>query len=133
MSDRFRIADDMKPDQANWGSFRWVSHPASTGATQLTVMSATIVSGEGHNFHKHPDQEEVLHVVAGEIEQWVDREKRTLRAGDSVFIPAGTVHATFNVGTRDAGLVVVFGPCVGFGFESIEVGGDAPWKDLRAA
>jgi quercetin dioxygenase-like cupin family protein len=132
MTSNFRIAGEIKPDAADWGLARWVSNPKSTGARQLAVLDATLLPGKGHSFHKHPDQEEVMYVAAGKIEQWVEREKRILGAGDAVFIPAGVVHATFNVGQDDARLTVIFSPCVGDGFEAVDVSGEAPWKGLRS-
>jgi len=38
----------------------------------------------------------MIYVIEGEIEQWVDGEKRILRLGDSAFIAADVVHASFN-------------------------------------
>jgi quercetin dioxygenase-like cupin family protein len=90
-----------------------------------------LAPGQAHSFHKHPSQEEVMYVVSGNVEQWIDREKRVLGAGDAAFIPAGMVHATFNTGKTEAHLLVVFSPCVGDGFEVIDVSSDAPWKGLR--
>ena len=88
--------------------------------------------GKGHNFHKHPDQEEVILVVAGKVEQWIDREKAILDPGDSAFIPADIVHASFNVGDHPAKIVAILGPCVGpIGYELVDVADDAPWKTLR--
>jgi quercetin dioxygenase-like cupin family protein len=121
----------MAPDYAPWGHSRWVSHPASTGARQLATLDANIAPGQGHSFHKHPDQEEVLCVIEGQIEQWIDRDKRILGAGDAIFIAPGTVHATFNIGKSDARVVVIFGPCVGDGFAAVDVSGESPWKAIR--
>jgi len=132
MTSQFRIKKEIAPDQADWGHSRWLSHPASTGARQLAALDANIAPGKGHDFHKHPDQEEVLYVIDGQIEQWIDREKRILGAGDTIFIAPGTVHATFNVGKEDAHVVVVFSPCVGDGFEAVDMSGDTPWQGLRA-
>ena len=133
MTDMFRISSEMKREPKSFGSLRWISRPLSTGAKQLTTIDVTIVPGQGHDFHKHPDQEEVIFVVAGTVEQWIDREKRILGPGDGAFIPAGLVHASFNGGQDDARLVVTFGPCLGDGgFESVELAGEAPWKGLRA-
>ncbi len=131
MGSNFRIATEIKTDQASWGHSRWVSNPASTGARQLTFLDAMLAPGQAHSFHKHPSQEEVMYVVSGNVEQWIDREKRVLGAGDAAFIPAGMVHATFNTGKTEAHLLVVFSPCVGDGFEVIDVSSDAPWKGLR--
>ena len=44
---------------------------------------------KGHNFHYHSNQEEVLYVVSGTVEQWLERERRTLGPGDSIFIRLG--------------------------------------------
>ena len=71
-------------------------------------------------------------VVAGQVEQWIDREKRLLGPGDSAFIPAGMVHASFNAGDGEAKLAAILGPCVGeIGYVSVEVGDEAPWNTLR--
>ena len=130
MVNNFRIASELKSDQASWGHGRWVSNPASTGARQLTVLDARLAPGQSHSFHKHPNQEEVMYVVSGKVEQWIDREKRLLGAGDAAFIPAGVVHATFNRGS-EAQLLVIFSPCVGDGFDVIDVSGEAPWNRIR--
>jgi quercetin dioxygenase-like cupin family protein len=130
MGNNFRIATEISTDQASWGHSRWVSNPPSTGARQLTVLDAALAPGQAHSFHKHPSQEEVMYVVSGKVEQWIDREKRLLGAGDAAFISAGIVHATFNSG-GEARLLVIFSPCVGEGFEVIDVSGEAPWNGLR--
>jgi quercetin dioxygenase-like cupin family protein len=132
MTSRFRIAADLETFREHWGLRRWVSHPPSTGARALTVVTATLAPGQQHSFHRHPSQEEVIFVTAGEIEQWVEQEKRTLHPGDAVFIPPDVVHASFNVGQSDATMLAIFGPCVGEdGYEVIDVADEAPWKALR--
>ena len=133
MAGKFVIARETAPEVLEWGRLGWLSHPPSTGARQLTVIDVTLAPGKGHNFHKHPDQEEMIYLVAGKVEQWVDREKRILGAGDSAFLPAGTVHASFNVGDSDAKIVAILGPCVGpGGYELVDVADEAPWKNLRS-
>jgi quercetin dioxygenase-like cupin family protein len=133
MNSHFRMAADNPPGDEDWVTRRWVCHPASTGAKQLTVVDATLAPGQAHSFHSHPNQEEVVFVIAGKVEQWVDREKRVLSFGDAAFIPAGMIHASFNAGEGDARLVAIFGPSIGEGFETIDMSGEAPWKALRAS
>ncbi|MEZ4684145.1 MAG: cupin domain-containing protein [Caldilineaceae bacterium] len=116
----------------DWGSLAWVSRPQSTEATDLTVIEVTLNPGGGHNFHKHPDQEEVIYVLEGEVEQWLEQESRKLRPGDSIFIKAGIVHASFNNSSSAAKLLAILGPCVGEGgYVSVEVGDQEPWSGLR--
>jgi quercetin dioxygenase-like cupin family protein len=116
----------------DWGSLAWVSRPQHTEAEQLTVIEVTLNPGGGHNFHKHPDQEEVIYVIEGEVEQWLEQDARLLRPGDSVFIKADIVHASFNNSSTPAKLLAILGPCVGDGgYVSVEVGDQAPWATLR--
>jgi quercetin dioxygenase-like cupin family protein len=132
MPGKYMILSDVPPEILDWGQLRWLSNPPATGAKDLTVIDVTLDPGKGHNFHKHPDQEEVIVVIAGQVEQWLDRDKRLLGPGDSVFIPAGMVHASFNAGTDEARLAAILGPCVGdVGYVSVEVADEAPWNTLR--
>jgi quercetin dioxygenase-like cupin family protein len=132
MAGKFVVATDTKLEVNDWGRLGWLSNPPNTGAKQLTVIDVSLDPGKGHNFHKHPDQEEVILVVAGKVEQWVDRDKRILGPGDSAFIPGDVVHASFNVGDQPAKIVAILGPCVGpIGYEVVDVSNDSPWKTLR--
>lgn len=90
-----------------------------------------MIPGKGHNFHKHPGQEELMFVLDGQIEQWIDKEKRILGPGDSAFIPPGVVHASFNAGDNETKVLAIFGPCFGDGFEMIDMADVAPWKTLK--
>ena len=52
--------------------------------------------------HRHPG-EEVIYVLEGALEYDVDgKPPVTLKAGDVLFIPYGTVHSAKNVGTGHA-------------------------------
>ena len=52
--------------------------------------------------HTHPG-EEIIYVLAGSIEYQVEgKPPVTLKAGDVLFIPAGTIHAAKNVGSGNA-------------------------------
>lgn len=132
MSGKFVPASAVDREQLDWGTLGWVSRPPSTGAEQLTVIEVDLLPGKGHDFHKHPDQEEVIFVLDGQIEQWLEQEKQTLRPGDGIFIPKDVVHASFNVGDEPAKLMAILGPCVGEGgYEMVEVADQDPWRSLR--
>jgi len=132
MTGKFISAKDVKREELEWGSLAWFSSPAASGAKDLVAIEVTLSPTRGHNFHKHPKQEELIYVIEGEIEQWVDREKRTLRPGDSAFIGADVVHASFNVSDRNAKLLAILGPCVGSeGYELVDVANQEPWISLR--
>ncbi len=132
MDGKFICATDVKREELEWGSLAWFSSPASSNAKDLVVIEVTLGPAGGHNFHKHPRQEEVIYVIEGEIEQWLDQQKRMLRSGDSVFIGADVVHASFNVSDRNAKLLAILGPCIGAeGYELVDVAKQEPWVTLR--
>jgi quercetin dioxygenase-like cupin family protein len=132
MSGKFIISADTPREMLAWGALGWFSHPPATGAKHLTVIDVSLDPGQGHNFHKHPDQEEVIFVASGQVEQWIGQEPHVLRPGDAAFIPADMVHASFTVGQEPAHLLAILGPCVGeIGYELVDVSGEAPWNTLR--
>jgi quercetin dioxygenase-like cupin family protein len=129
---RFVMHDDVRQDSFDWGNVGWRCIPAITGSKHMAVLDVTLEPGFGHNFHKHPDQEEMIIVQAGEIEQWIEREHQVLSVGDSVYIDRDVVHASFNIGAETARLQVVLGPSVGDGgYELVDVAADQPWATLR--
>lgn len=131
MKPKFTPSREAEREQLEWGELAWLSRPGNTGAQELVVVEVSVGPGGGHAFHKHPQQEEVIYVLEGEIEQWLEQEKRVLRPGDSAFIPADTVHASFNRSAAQARVLAILGPCIGpEGYELVDVAGEAPWKDL---
>src|SRR3954469_3298165 len=123
---------DVEQEQFDWGTIGWRCRPANTGARQLVVMDVTLEPGEGHDFHRHDGQEEMIIVKQGTVTQFLERESTTLAAGDSVYIDAGVVHASFNDGGETAQLQVVIGPSLGEGgYDLVDVAGDEPWSSLR--
>jgi quercetin dioxygenase-like cupin family protein len=132
MNGRFVHDAEIEREELDWGGLGWISRPPSTGAEQLTVLDVTLEPGHGHDFHQHPEQEEVIVVQAGEIEQWLEAEKAVLGPGEAVFIGKGTVHASFNRGRETARLTVALGPCAGEGgYELVDVSAEEPWRSLR--
>ena len=132
MSGKFIPATEADREQLDWGALAWLSRPQTTGAKDLVVIEVSLSPGGGHNFHKHPEQEEVIYVIEGTVEQWLRDEKQMLSSGDSVFIPADVVHASFNTSDAPAKLLAILGPCVSDeGYQLVEVADEAPWNTLR--
>jgi quercetin dioxygenase-like cupin family protein len=67
-----------------------------TGAGQLTVFEQECAPNHGAPSHIHA-VEEVLRVLAGRAEVWVNEDRATLDAGCLVIIPAGAVHGFTNI------------------------------------
>ncbi len=64
-------------------------------------MRVDIPAGGAFPKHSHPG-EEVVYMIEGVLEYQLDgRPPVTLKAGEVLFIPAGTVHAVKNVGSSN--------------------------------
>ena len=70
---------------------------ALSGAAQLCIFEQWCEPGRGAPTHLHA-VEEVLTVLAGEAEVWLGEDKATLRAGQSLLVPAGRKHGFRNAG-----------------------------------
>lgn len=132
MTGKFTGSGEVQREQVPWGSLAWCSSPAATSAEALVVVEVTINPGGGHSFHKHPNQEEVIYMIDGEVEQWIGGRKRILGPGDSAFIGKDVVHASFNASDQAARLLAVLSPSIGpEGYELVDVAGQEPWASIR--
>jgi quercetin dioxygenase-like cupin family protein len=74
-------------------------HDLSAQGREVIQARVEIDPGVSSPRHRHPG-EEIIYVLEGALEYQVEgKPPVTLRAGDVLFIPAGTVHAAKNVGT----------------------------------
>ena len=123
---------DVEQERFDWGTIGWRCRPANTGARQLVVMDVTLEPGEGHPFHRHDGQEEMIIVTHGTITQYLERESTTLAPGDSIYIDEGVVHASYNDGDETAHLQVVIAPSIGDeGYGLVDVSSEEPWVSVR--
>jgi quercetin dioxygenase-like cupin family protein len=122
---------DVRREQFDWGVIGWRLVPAN-GAKHLVVMDVELQPGGGHDFHRHPGQEEIIIVKDGTIVQFLGEESQTMTTGDSVFVPEGQVHASFNDGEQTAYLQVVISPSLGgeTGYGLEDVTDQEPWASL---
>ncbi len=132
MTRHFIEHDAIEPDRVPWGERRTLSSPSSTGSEQIVLLHVTLRPGAFHAFHRHPEQEEMLFVLEGTVEQWVGTERRVLSTGDSCFIPRDIPHASFNESGEVVRLLAVLSPAVGpTGHTMIDVSTEEPWASLR--
>ena len=89
---------EMPPEQWRLGVETRMLVSASNGATQLCIFEQWIAPGAGAPTHTHP-VEEVLTVREGEAEMWMDQQRITVLAGQSLVVPANRVHGFRNSGT----------------------------------
>jgi quercetin dioxygenase-like cupin family protein len=89
---------DIPPEQWRPGTETRMRVSALNGAAQLCIFEQWIAPGSGAPTHTHP-VEEVLTVLAGEAEMWLDDFRAIVTAGQSLIVPAGRRHGFRNSGT----------------------------------
>ena len=109
----------------------WHCKPGMVADTNLMFVRAQLPPGEAHRFHYHPRMEEILYILSGTAEQWIEQEKRIMKAGDAIYLPAGMIHGTYNTGTETLDFLAVLSPAKTGDPVTIEVSDREPWKSLR--
>jgi mannose-6-phosphate isomerase-like protein (cupin superfamily) len=72
---------------------------ARQGATQLCIFEQWVAPAAGAPTHWHP-VEEVLTIISGKAEMWLDDQPAVLTAGQSLIVPARRRHGFRNVGAE---------------------------------
>ena len=130
---RFVTEAEMQVESSPWGPHEWLSRPGLTDARELLLVRVRMPPGRAHQFHRHPQMEEIIYVISGTAEQWVDHERRTLRAGESAHIPADVVHGTYNAGEDTLVFLAILAPTAAGGPALIDVHEEEPWRSLRTS
>ena len=74
-------------------------HDLSVPGREVIQVRVDLDPGVAFPRHRHPG-EEIVYVIEGSLEYEVEgKPPVTLKAGDVLFIPAGTIHAAKNVGS----------------------------------
>jgi len=93
------------------GVHEWKATSEDTGGS-LAVFEDSLTRGKVTPVHRHPDSDEVVYVIAGELDLWVDGgEPRRVGPGAIVVNPRGVAHA-FTVVSETARLLLVLTPGV---------------------
>jgi mannose-6-phosphate isomerase-like protein (cupin superfamily) len=84
---------------------------ARNGAAQLCIFEQWIAPGTGAPTHVHP-VEEVLTVLEGEAEMWMDEARVIVSAGQSLIVPARRKHGFRNSGNATLHLHAVLASAI---------------------
>jgi quercetin dioxygenase-like cupin family protein len=77
-------------------------HDLSIPGREVVQVRVDIASGVLAPNHSHPG-EEIVYVIEGLLEYQLEgKSPVTLKAGEVLFIPAGTIHSAKNVGSANA-------------------------------
>jgi quercetin dioxygenase-like cupin family protein len=95
-------------------------HDLSVSGREVIQVRVDFAPGVAFPPHSHPG-EEIAYVIEGLLEYRLEgRPPVTLKAGETLFIPAGTIHSAKNVGTGNAAELATYivekgKPLVAFG------------------
>ena len=81
---------------------------APTGASMATVGDLTIEPGMRTAYHLHPNTEESIFIVEGELEFRIGSSRFLVSTGDCVLAKQGVGHGLENVGDYPARVITVY-------------------------
>jgi quercetin dioxygenase-like cupin family protein len=96
------ISNSVQSQQSGIRRTELQRHALSLKGREAIQVRIDFDAGAAFGKHSHPG-EEIIYVIEGSLEYQVEgKSPVTLRAGEVLFIPAGTVHSAKNVGTTNA-------------------------------
>jgi len=78
----------------DWGTMDWLADANTSQGLGLSLARMTVLPGKTSPAHRHPNCNEVIHVLSGSIEERLDDTWTRCEAGDTITAHAGTIHQT---------------------------------------
>src|SRR5688572_26812941 len=108
MNERVHHVDQSKAIPFDWGSIQWLCSEKLIADAQMTFGYVEIKPGVKNPLHQHPNCDEVLYLIAGELDHSLDGEVHRLTPGASIHIPRGVKHDAVSRGGEVARMVVAY-------------------------
>jgi quercetin dioxygenase-like cupin family protein len=102
------LVNSQRANQFDWGSIQWLVSGDLMKNAQITFGYVQIEPGQKNPKHYHPNSDEVLYLLEGELQHSLGEEVVTLQPGMAIFIPQGVAHDAINAGTSTARMVVAY-------------------------
>lgn len=91
-----------------WGHIEWLVSGAQKNSTVMTFGRVTIKSGQANSVHRHPNCDEILHVLKGRILHLTGEQRFEMNVGDTISIPRGVWHNAETLSDVDAEMTIAF-------------------------
>jgi len=101
-------ADQGEVFEQTWGRIVWSASQKLGNSRRMTFGRVKLRTGGGSPRHRHPNCDEILHVISGRLEHTLGDERFVMEAGDTISIPTGVWHGATVLGEGDADLVICF-------------------------
>jgi len=95
-------------ETTDFGRVHWVVRENDPPRAEQTIGLATFDAGKGNVEHIHPNCEEVVYVLAGEVEHTLGDQKTLLKAGDLIVVPRNVPHKLTNKGGSAVTACIIF-------------------------
>jgi quercetin dioxygenase-like cupin family protein len=95
-------------DVTDFGSVHWAVRDGHPAGAELTVGLATFNAGKSNVEHTHPNCEEVVYVLDGEVEHTLGDQTTILRSGDLIVVPRNVPHRLINNSDAACRTYIVF-------------------------
>lgn len=90
---------------------QWLVTPETVGAEMLSIAIMTCPAfSVVRPMHAHRDTEEVILILEGEGEAWVEGDRAFFKRGDAVLFPANSRHQVRNIGSGVLMTASIFSP-----------------------
>jgi mannose-6-phosphate isomerase-like protein (cupin superfamily) len=109
-----------------------VGGAAPIQATNFSMGNVTLDPHGGQVPWHQQDQEEIYFVVEGVGEMCLGEERRTITAGQAVYIPSGVFHQLTNTGETPLRMIYCYGPAGDVAHWRQELDGTLPRAGLEA-
>ncbi len=100
--------EDAIIEDFDWGRIEWLVSHAKANSETMTLGRVTIRAGQTNTLHRHPNCDEILHLLQGQLEHRIGDENFPLRAGDSIVIAQGEWHNARASNEQDAVMLVCY-------------------------
>ena len=93
---------------------RWIADEKTLQPHYLSSCVIRVLPGETvQPAHSHPEGEELIYIVSGEGEAWVEGEIRPMKTGTAVLFEQAQVHMIRNTGEEEMKVACFFAPPTG--------------------
>ncbi len=130
-SRRFVTAAEKVDVQSPWTLEEWLCRADVVPNEELLMVRANMEAGHCHPFHTHPTREEIIYVLSGRAEQWINGRHRILGPGEMVLVLKGEVHGTYNPFRERLVFLAILSPAKAEEPGIVDVSKEEPWAGLR--
>lgn len=88
----------------------WLADQESEGTQQVSICKMKCEAGSRvKTAHSHSDAEEILYILAGKGEAWIDGKTTMFTEGDIVLFPKNSLHQVRCIGEQDLEALCIYG------------------------